>query len=81
MALFLYTGRNAMEIQMSVQSSQSMLELQSTVQKQDLGAELISKTLDTMNKTSSSGQNTDYQFQKDVLSAATGKGTILDIIS
>jgi len=71
-----------MEIQMSVQSSQMMLEMQSSVQKQDLGAELISKTLDTMNQTSKVEQNSDYQFQKDVLSAAvTGKGTILDIIS
>jgi hypothetical protein len=59
-----------------------MLEMQSRVQKQDLDAALISKTLDTMNKPCCGSEKSDYQFQKDVLSAAvTGKGTILDIIS
>jgi len=71
-----------MEIQMTLQTSRMMLDMQSRVQKQDLGAQLVGKTLDTMNKPAPTGSTIDYQSQKDVLTAAvTGRGTILDIIS
>ena len=43
------------------------------------GAQVVTKTLDTMNKAPSGGTNADYDFQKSVLGAAyTGAGTILD---
>lgn len=71
-----------MEIQMTLQASQMMFEVQSRVQKQNLGAQLVGKTLDAMNKPAPQGDSIDYQSQKDVLAAAvTGRGTILDIIS
>ena len=43
------------------------------------GAQVVTKTLDYMNDDPMGGQNSDYDFQKSVLSAVyTGAGTILD---
>jgi len=52
-----------------------------TQQKEQLGAALISATLDTLNQTRQEQTDTDYEFQKDVLSAAaTGKGAVINLI-
>ncbi|WP_461211188.1 hypothetical protein [Desulfocurvus sp. DL9XJH121] len=43
------------------------------------GAQVVTKTLDYMNDDPMGGHNSDYDFQKSVLSAVyTGSGTILD---
>jgi hypothetical protein len=50
------------------------------VDKQTFGAQVVSKTLDYMNSGSQGTNNSDYDFQKDVLSAYTaGKGTLLNL--
>ena len=49
------------------------------VDKESFGAAVVSQTLDNLNNNSSTYNGADYQFQKDVLSAAyNGKGTIVD---
>ena len=50
-----------------------------TFDKDTFGAQVVTKTLDYMNASPSGSQNSDYDFQKSVLSAVyTGTGTILD---
>ncbi len=81
---------------MEIQSSQMSLQMQHSSmsasagtgaasvksQKEGLGAELIVKTMGKMNDSKSGSTGSDYQFQKDVLSAAaTGKGSIINIIA
>ncbi|GAB6178005.1 hypothetical protein JCM16814_28960 [Desulfobaculum senezii] len=50
------------------------------VDKTTFGAQVVTKTLDFMNaKPFGGGSNSDYDFQKDVLQAATvGKGTVFN---
>lgn len=65
-------------------ASMSVDMMARSIDRQTMGARLINKTLDTMNQSSDGFVNADYQFQKDVLSAATGsagKGTIINIIA
>ena len=70
---------------MEIQSSEmSVGMLNKAQEQQELGAELITKTLDNLNqnKDQNGSTNTDYELQKDVLSAAaTGKGSIINIIA
>ncbi len=51
------------------------------VDKESFGAAVVSQTLDNLNNNSATSvSGADYQFQKDVLSAAySGKGTIVDV--
>jgi len=70
-----------MEIQLS---DMSVGMLNKAQEQQELGAELITKTLDNLNQNQSQNgsTNTDYELKKDVLStAATGKGSIINIIA
>lgn len=67
----------------AVQSAGAATAMATSAIKDTTGAQLISKTLDKMNTAQSmSGPkiNADYQFQKDVLSAA-GIGNKLDTIA
>jgi len=49
------------------------------MQKETNNAQLVSKTLDTMNSNPDGTQNVDYAFQKSVLQAgALGKGAQVD---
>ncbi len=50
------------------------------VDKESFGAAVVSQTLDNLNSSKSTAvSGADYEFQKDVLSAAyEGKGTIID---
>ena len=57
-----------------VQASASMA---SSAIKDTLGAQLIGKTLDKLNTGTSGNVDSNYQFQKDVLSAA-GIGNKID---
>lgn len=68
---------------MEIQSSEmSVGMLNKAQEQQEPGAELITKTLDNLNQNQNSSTNTDYELQKDVLSAAaTGKGSIINIIA
>jgi hypothetical protein len=67
-----------------------MVSMAGRVQRDTIGAEAITKTLDYMNSTgfrsygSSVGisNNADYNFQTSVLNAAySGKGTLVNIIT
>jgi hypothetical protein len=67
-----------------------MVSMAGRVQRDTMGAQIITKTLDYMNGTNSLGygssvgisNNADYNFQTSVLNAAySGKGTFVDIIS
>ncbi|MFC1592063.1 hypothetical protein ACFL43_06030 [Thermodesulfobacteriota bacterium] len=80
-----------MEIQASQMSSLAV-NTSAASQKEQLGAQLINKTISKMNEKPSGSVQSDYQFQKDVLSAAApgmgadasgaaDKGTIINIIA
>jgi hypothetical protein len=62
-------------------TSMNIFMSSATQEKEQLGAEVISKTLDTLNQTREGQTNTEYEFQKDVLSAAvSGKGAVINLI-
>ena len=58
----------------------SMASMATGLDRQTFGAQVVAKTLDTLNQSpsgSGSGMNADYDFQTKVLSAAfTGKGGV-----
>ena len=69
-----------------------MVSMAGRVQRDTLGAQIITKTLDYMNSTGVSGlgygssvgisNNADYHFQTSVLNAVySGRGTFVDMIS
>jgi hypothetical protein len=67
-----------------------MVSMAGRVQRDAMGAQVITKTLDYMNSAGSLGygssvgisNNVDYNFQTSVLNAAySGKGTIVDVLS
>ena len=69
-----------------------MVSMAGRVQRDAMGAQIITQTLDAVNNTGLSrlgygasvgiSNNADYQFQTNVLNAAySGKGTFIDIIS
>lgn len=47
--------------------------------REQMHAQLIARTIDTMHSGMRPGQSAGYQFQKDVLSAAMGIGTNINI--
>lgn len=76
---------------MSVPSATEVANI-AAVQKSTIGAEIITKTLDTMNQYGSTGTGgnagtsgdmaASYEFQKSVLSAAySPKGAVADVTS
>ncbi len=68
-----------MEVQAGSMSTTMMAQ---SIAQNQMGAQLINKTIDTMNNNQSGSGNSDYEFQKDVLSAAmSGKGSIINIIA
>ncbi len=63
-------------------SSMSVKMMAKSISQDTMGAELINKTLNNLNQNKGGSANADMEFQKDVLSAAaTGKGTIINIIA
>ena len=67
-----------------------MVSMAGRVQRDAMGAQIITKTLDYMNSTGGLGygspvgisNNADYNFQTSVLNAPySGKGTFVDIVS
>ena len=63
--------------------SSSTWAVSSTMDSQTFGAQVVTKTLDTMNSGNSFGSSSgsDYDFQKSVLSAAYGgKGGFSNLI-
>jgi hypothetical protein len=67
-----------------------MISMAGRVQRDTMGAQVITKTLDFMNSAGSLGygasvgisNNVDYNFQTSVLNAAySGKGTFVDVLS
>ena len=61
----------------------SVASLAASSNRQVFGAQVVTKTLDTMNQNQSmsGGTNADYDFQTSVLGAAyTGKGTMVDMM-
>jgi hypothetical protein len=60
----------------------SMASMASDLNRQTFGAQVVAKTLDTLNQSHAGvggGTNADYDFQTKVLSAAfSGKGGIAD---
>jgi hypothetical protein len=52
-----------------------------SVARQSLGAQTVSTTLDYMHAQKNCSGSCDYTFQKDVLSAHTGKGTIINVLA
>ena len=67
-----------------------MVSMSGRVQRDAVGADIITRTLDAVNSTGFGGlskslvglaNNTDYQFQTSVLNAAySGRGTFVDIL-
>ena len=53
----------------------------SVARQQSLGAQIVSTTLDYMHAHKNCSGTCDYTFQKDVLSAHTGKGTIINVLA
>lgn len=60
----------------------AMASMATDLNRQTFGAQVVAKTLDTLNQShsvSGGGANADYDFQTKVLSAAfTGKGGVTD---
>ena len=74
---------------MIIQSNHMLLEvgMAASAQKETLGAALISRTINKMNENQQGLMKSDFQFQKDVLTAAAAdlggmseKGTIINLI-
>lgn len=72
---------------MEVTGVSSITALTTTVEQQDVGAQVVSKTLDKVNQYTAKDQapvynasNADYDFQKSVLGAYAGKGTLINSI-
>ncbi len=67
----------------SAQGQAGMAMLAKSLQEATVGADVITKTLNTMNQLgngSNNNSNSDYDFQTKVLTAnAIGKGTGLDV--
>ncbi len=67
---------------MEIQSSEMSVIMQTrALDQKKPGSEVISKTLDFMNQSKNSLSKSDFDFQKDVLSAATGKGSIINLLA
>ena len=75
---------------MIIQSNQMIVEvgMSASAQRERLGADLIDQTINKMNENQRGSMKSDFQFQKDVLSAAAAdlggmtsqKGTIINLI-
>ncbi|GAB1410988.1 hypothetical protein MASR1M90_21420 [Desulfovibrionales bacterium] len=68
---------------MEITGSASMSAMTQSMQKQTFGAQVVTKTLDYLNKSGSSynagnSMSQTYDFAKNVLGAYAGKGTIAD---
>lgn len=68
---------------MDIQSNRMTVEMQAQAVKknQNTGTEIAIETIGSMNQDKDSFRNPDYEFQKDVLFAATGRGTMLDVFA
>lgn len=62
-------------------SQTSTTMMAKSLENQTFGAQVVSKTLDYMNKNSSqqNGMNTTYDFAKNVLGAYSGLGVTTDL--
>ena len=57
------------------------MQAQAVKKNQNTGTEIAIEAIGSMNQDNDSLRNPDYEFQKDVLSAATGRGTMLDVFA
>ena len=66
---------------MDIQTGAGMTVLAGAIQQPKLATDLISQTFEKIGPAQNRSSNSDLDFQRDVLAAASGKGSILNIIA